>query len=97
MEDRFRRNNIQVHEVTEEKGETFENCEREVLDKLKDKLAMEDVTKKRYYRENTSQNNKNNKGKAPSWTMIFKILNCKDKTFALRKFNRLKGISYCTC
>ena len=38
FQDRTRRNNIQVDGATEEKGETWENCEKKVLEILRDKL-----------------------------------------------------------
>ena len=38
LQDRTRRNNIRVDEATEEKGETWEDCEKKVLGKLRDKL-----------------------------------------------------------
>ena len=44
MEDRSRRNNIRVDGVTEEKLETWEDCENKVLEVLRDKLEIEDMT-----------------------------------------------------
>ena len=43
MEGRSRRNNIRVDIVTEEKGETWEECGNKVLEILRDKLEIEDV------------------------------------------------------
>ena len=44
MEDRSCRNNILLDGVTEEKGETWEYCEKKVLEILTDKLEIEDAT-----------------------------------------------------
>ena len=44
MEDRSCRNNILLDGVTEEKGETWEDCEKKVLEILTDKLEIEDAT-----------------------------------------------------
>ena len=38
LQDRTRRNNIQVDEATEEKGETCQDCEKKVLGILRNKL-----------------------------------------------------------
>ena len=95
MEDRSHRNNIQVDGVTEEKGEMWEDCEYKVLEILRDKLEIEDVTIESAHRVKPYQNKKNNKGKAsPPRTIVCKLLNYKDKTQILRKCNRLTGTSY---
>ena len=38
LQDRTRRNNIRVDGATDEKGETWEDCEKNVLGILRDKL-----------------------------------------------------------
>ena len=38
LQDRTRRNNIRVDGATEQKGETWEDCEKKVLGILRDKL-----------------------------------------------------------
>ena len=58
MEDRSRRNNIRVDTVTEEKGDTWEECEEKVLEILRDKLEIEDVTIEGGHRVNPYQNKK---------------------------------------
>ena len=94
MEDRSRRNKTQVDGAPEEKRETWEECENKVLKILRDKLEIKDVTVERAHRVRPYQNKKNNKGKAsPPRTIVYKLLNYKDKTQILRKRNRLKGTS----
>ena len=58
MEDRSRRNNMGVDEVTEEKAETWEDCEKKVLEILRDKLEIEDVTIERVSRVKPYQKRK---------------------------------------
>ena len=58
MEDRSRRNNMGVDGVTEEKGETWEDCEKKVLEILRDKLEIEDVTIECAHRVKPYQNRK---------------------------------------
>ena len=94
MEDRSRRNNIRVDGVTEEKGETWEDCENKVLEILRDKLEIEDVTIEHAHRVKPYQNKKNNKGNASPRTIVSKLLNYKGKTGILQKCNSLKGTSY---
>ena len=53
MEDRSRRDNISVDGVTEEKGEAWEDCEIKVLEILRDKFEIEDVTIERAHRLKT--------------------------------------------
>ena len=63
MEDRSRWNNIGVDGVTEEKGETWEDCENKFLKILKDKLEIENVTIERAHRIKPYQNKKTAKVK----------------------------------
>ena len=58
MEDRSRRNNIRVDGVTGEKRETWEDCEKKVLDILRDKFEIKDVTIERAHRVKPYQNKK---------------------------------------
>ena len=58
MEDRSRRNNIRVDGVTEEKLETWEDCENKVLEVLRDKLEIEDMTIERAHGVKPYQNKK---------------------------------------
>ena len=58
MQDRSRRSNIRVDGVTEEKGETWEDCENKVLEILRDKPEIEDVTIERAHRGKSYQNKK---------------------------------------
>ena len=58
MEGRSCRNNIRVVGVSEEKGETWEDCENKVLEILRDKLEIEDVTRERAHRVKPYQNKK---------------------------------------
>ena len=57
-EDRSCRNKIRVDGVTEEKGETWEDCENKVLEILRDKLEIEDVIRERDHRVKPYQKKK---------------------------------------
>ena len=50
MEERSCRSNIRLDGMTEEKGETWEDCENKVLLILRDKLEIEYVTIERAHR-----------------------------------------------
>ena len=63
-EDRSCRNNIRVDGVTEEKGETWEDCENKVLEILRDKFEIEDVKIERSYRVKPYQNKKITKARS---------------------------------
>ena len=52
---------MRVDGVTEEKGETWKDCEKKVLEILKDKLEIEDMTTERAHRLTQYQNNKSYK------------------------------------
>ena len=82
---RWKTGNIRVDGVTEEKGEMWEDSEKKVLEILRDKLEIEDVTRERAHRVKLYQNKKNNKGEASTRTTICKLLNDKDKTQILKK------------
>ena len=91
LQDRPRGNNIRVDEVTEEKGEMWEDCEKKVLEKLRDKLEIEDVTIERAHRVKPYQNKIKNKCKVSPRTIVCKLPNDKDiKTRILQKCNCLK-------
>ena len=81
MEDRSCRNNILLDGVTEEKGETWEYCEKKVLEILTDKLEIEDATIERAPRLQPR-------------TIVCKLLNDKGKTPILRICNCLEDTSY---
>ena len=50
MKGRSHRNNIRVDGVTDEKGKTCKDCEKKVLEILKDELETEDLTIERAHR-----------------------------------------------
>ena len=56
IEDRSRRNNVRVDGITEEKGETWEDCKNKVLEILKDKLEIENVIIERAHSVKPCQN-----------------------------------------
>ena len=88
-----RRNNIRVDGVTEEKGETREDCEEKLLEILRDKLETEDVTIERVHRVKPYQNKKNNCKVSPK-TIVCKLPNDKDiKTRILRNCNYISVIA----
>ena len=76
MYDISRRHNIQVDGITEGKEDTCEDCEKKVLEILKDKIEIEDVTTERSHIVKPDQNNKNNKDKAAPRTIRCKLV-CK--------------------
>ena len=92
MEERSCRNNIRVDGVTEEQGETWEDCENKLSEILRDKLEVADVTIERAYGVKPYQTQKNSK--ASPRAIICKIVIYKDKTWIFRKCNHLKGTSY---
>ena len=69
---------MRVDGVTEEKGETWKDCDKKVLEILKDKLEIEDMTTERAHRLTQYQNNKSYKY-APR-TILSKLINYNDKT-----------------
>ena len=85
---------MRVDGVTEEKEQTWGDFEMKVLEILKDKHEIEDVTIERAQRAKSYQNNKCNKGEAAPRTIVCKLLNYKDNTHILQKCNPLKGASY---
>ena len=76
MENRSRRNKIRVDGLTEEKGETWEDCENKVFRNVKtDKLKIEDVTIERALRVKPYQNNQNNEDKPAPRRIVCKLFN----------------------
>ena len=76
MENRSRRNKIRVDGLTEEKGETWEDCENKVFGNVKtDKLKIEDVTIEPALRVKPYQNNQNNKDKPAPRRIVCKLFN----------------------
>ena len=49
----MRRYNIRVDGITEEKGETWEDCEKKASEILRNKLEIEDVTREHAHRVKT--------------------------------------------
>ena len=94
MEERHPRNSIQVDGVTKEKVETWRDCEKKVLEILRDKLEIWNEPIERGHRVKPYQNQKCNKDNALPWTTKFKLINCKNKTRIPQKCNCLKGTSY---
>ena len=74
MKGRSRRGNIQVDGVTEEKRETWEDCEKNVLEILRYKLVIECAHRVKPYQNFL----KNNKGQVSPTTIICKLLNYPD-------------------
>ena len=63
----------------------MERSEEKVLEILRDKLEIENVTTERAHRVKPYENKKNNKGKVSTSTAICKLINEKDKTRILKK------------
>ena len=61
---------------------------------MRGKLEIEDVATEHAHRVKQYQNKKSNKDKASPRTIVCKLLNYKDKTQILRKYNHLEGTLY---
>ena len=65
LEDRSRRNNLRFDGISEEKNETWEDCERKVENLLKNKLGIEGIKIERAHR--TKGKKKINQSQGPSF------------------------------
>ena len=65
-----------------------------VLEISRDKLKIDDVIIERAHKVKPYQNKKSNKVKALPRTIVYKLLNYKNKNRIFRKCNRLKSTSY---
>lgn len=81
LEDRNRRNNLRIDGIKENNQETWEECEEKVLRVLKTKMGIENVMIERAHRMGRRKNE-------TTRTIIFKLLNWKDKELILK--NKLK-------
>ena len=84
LEDRNRRNNLRIDGIKETDKETWNECEEKVLSILEKKLGVNNVIIERAHRMGKRQNDRPR-------TIIFKLLNYKDKERILRQTKRLKS------
>ena len=85
LEDRSRRSNPRIGGVTEKKGETWEQCEKEIQKIFKEKLGLENINIERAH---------HSKGKTSSnkpGTIACKLLCYKQKKGVLENAKKLKG------
>ena len=50
LEDRSRRCNLRIERITEKKGETWEQCEKEIQNIFKEELGLENINIERAHR-----------------------------------------------
>ena len=80
LEDRSRRNNLQIDGVAAENGETWDDCERKVKEIFMDKLELEnDIITERAHRAKKSKYGKKDQPR----TIVCKLLSHKDKVKVL--------------
>lgn len=90
LEDRNRRNNLRVDGLKENENETWEETEEKVHSLLRDKLQLQDsIVIERAHRMGKKSNKEGENG-GKTRTIIFKLLNYKDKEHILRNSNKLK-------
>ena len=88
LEDRSRKNNLQIDGVAEENGETWDDCERKVKEIIIDKLELEnDIITERAHRAKKSKYGKKDQPR----TIVCKLLSYKDKVKVLQNCKKLKG------
>ena len=85
LEDRSRRNNLRVDGIKERPNETWEDCENELHTLFKESLGIEEEVE-RAHRVRTDKSKKSNTPR----TIVFRILNYKDKVKILRNAKKLK-------
>ena len=89
LEDRSRRNNLRIDEISEKENETWDECEQEVQSLIKDKLGIaENIVIERAHRIK-KKGNSDNPGKPR--TIVCRFLNYKDKTNILKNAKKLKS------
>ena len=87
LEDRNRRNNLWIDGIKETENETWTECERKIKDVLKHRLRInENIEIERAHR----MGRKDIERRRPR-TIIFKLLNWKDKELILNNRNHLKN------
>ena len=85
LEDRSRRNNLRVDGIKERPNETWEDYENELHTLFKESLGIEEEVE-RAHRVRTDKSKKSNTPR----TIVFRILNYKDKVKILRNAKKLK-------
>ena len=94
LEDRSKRNNIQIDGIAEEPGKTWEECERKAQRSLSEELDKNDVVIERTHRVKAYSHEKKNSKKLRSRTIVCKLLSFVDKARILKNSHRLKGTTY---
>ena len=94
LEGRSRRNNIQIDEIAEEPGETWEGCGRKVQRLLSEELDINDVVIQREHKVKAYSKEKKNNKKLRPRTVVCKLLSFVDKARILKNSYRLNGTSY---
>lgn len=85
LEDRGRRNNLKIDGIKESEKETWEECEEKIKDVLKNKLNVSGIEIERAHRMGRKRF-----GNVKPRTIIFKLLNWKQKELILKNTKRLK-------
>ena len=94
LEDRSRRNNVQLDGIAEEPEETWEECEGKVQGLLSEKPDVNDVVKESAHRVKAYSPKKKNSKKLRLRTVVCKLLSFVDKARILKNSHRLEGTSY---
>ena len=87
-EDRSRCNNLRIDGTSEQRKETWEECEEEIQKVFNEKLGVKNVQIERAHCSKKSKSNSNNKKPR---TIVCKLLNYKQKEEKLRNTKKLKG------
>ena len=98
LEDRSRRNNIQIDggiaEEPRETWETWEECERKVQHLLSEELDINDVVTERAHRVKVDSHEKKHSKKLRSRKIVCKLLSFADKARTLKNRHRLKETTH---
>ena len=94
LEDRSKRNNIQIDGIAEKPGKTWEECERKAQRSLSEELDKNDVVIERTHRVKAYSHEKKNSKKLRSRTIVGNLLSFVYKARILKSSHRFKGTTY---
>ena len=83
LEDRNRRNNLRIDGIAESENESWEECEEKIKKVLKQEMNINNVNIERAHRMGKKNTNRPR-------TIIFKLLNWKEKEHIIRNSYKLK-------
>ena len=94
LEDRSKRNNIQIDGIAEEPGKTWEECKRKAQRSLSEELDKNDVVIERAHRVKAYSYENKNSNKLRSRTIVCNLLSFAYKARILKSSHRFKGTTY---